>query len=342
LIKDKISFLKDYPVISMERGKAYDYTQKVWNTDNVSGLEKRLARLSGIDGYTRRFLFCLSRIEIQKTEDKPPKYFCQIVDKTGDVLIKSIKNYDSFNDITDIAIKLGKVFDNTSSYKKVKKGAKKFSFTVVDSGKNVLAESGIVYSSASDRNDAINSISKKLAADCPGEGMHLVEHLLLRPRFKPAPQNGKTPEETYKLFDVCLGDNCEFCGVEDPYSFRLSLVLPYWHERFKSPEFRKFFDKIARTETPAHCMIKICFINNTLMNTFERAYKKWMEALKDYEQDLILKQSKQDRLRLASNKMIEILTVIHSEYPEAYLYDCSDATKNPVLLNNAILGTYKI
>lgn len=342
LLKDKITFLKDYPIISKERGKAYDYMNPAWNTDNVSGLEKRLARLSGIDDYTRRFLFCLSLIEIQKTADTPPKYFFQIVDETGAILIKSTKEYDSFIEITDVALKLGDVFDKPSSYKAVNIDSNKFSFNIVDSGNNVLAESGVVYSTASKRNDAINTISTKLAADCPGEGMHLVEHLLLRPRFTPPQKTGEAAEDAYKLFQVCLGKNCTFCGEEDPYSFRLSLILPYWHDRFKSQEFRKFFDTIARTETPAHCMIKICFINNTLMNAFERAYKEWMEALADYETDLIFKESKHDRLRLASNKMIEILTVIHSEYPEAHLYDCGQVTQNPVLLNNAILGTYKI
>ncbi len=342
LLKDKITFLKDYPVISKERDKAYDYLKQAWNTDNVSGLEKRLARLSGIDDYKRGFLFCLSLIEIQKTTDAPPKYFFRIADETGTILIKSTKEYDSFTEITDVALKLGNVFDDPSSYKPVDVASNKFSFNVVDSGNNVLAESGVVYSSASKRNDAINTISTKLAADCPGEGMHLVEHLLLRPRFTPPQISGETAEKTYELFQVCLGKNCTFCGEEDPYSFRLSLILPYWHDRFKTPEFRKFFETIARTETPAHCMIKICFINNTLMNTFERAYKEWMEALKEYEKDLISKDSKQEKLRLASNKMIEILTVIHSEYPEAHLYDCGQVTQNPVLLNNAILGTYKI
>jgi hypothetical protein len=78
------------------------------------------------------------------------------------------------------------------------------------------------------------------------------------------------------------------------------------------------------------------------MNAFEVAYKAWMEALADYEADLILKESKQEALRLASNQLIEILTDIHSEYPEAQLHDCEEGTANPVLLNNTILGTYKI
>ena len=51
LIEDKIQFLKIYPQLSRERGKAFNYRPEdptdIWDTDNVSGLEKRLSRLFG-------------------------------------------------------------------------------------------------------------------------------------------------------------------------------------------------------------------------------------------------------------------------------------------------------
>jgi hypothetical protein len=54
----KCAFLKNYPTLSSERSLAYHYTlqDKLWNTENVSGLEKRLASLLGISDYTRRDL----------------------------------------------------------------------------------------------------------------------------------------------------------------------------------------------------------------------------------------------------------------------------------------------
>jgi hypothetical protein len=107
-------------------------------------------------------------------------------------------------------------------------------------------------------------------------------------------------------------------------------------------EFRRYFETMARTEAPAHCMLKICWVNNTSMNEFERAYKTWMEALANYEIDLIHKDAKQDQLRKASNTLMEILNKLHSEYPEAQLHDCETGLTNPVLLGNTVLGTYKI
>jgi hypothetical protein len=67
-----------------------------------------------------------------------------------------------------------------------------------------------------------------------------------------------------------------------------------------------------------------------------------MEAMAEYCTDLIPKETKQDRLRLASNAMIEIMKELHSEYPEAQLHDCETGLTNPVVLNNTILGTYKL
>jgi hypothetical protein len=340
LLNDKINFLKDYPIISRERGKAYNYLLPAWNTDNVSGLEKRLARLSGIDDFTRRFLFCLHHIEIQK--DASGKFYFDVIDENGNVLLKSLQSYDSYQDLDAIIKKLEPVVSDVTFYQDKDISATQFSFEIWDESSTPLAESAVIFADDAARDASISQVAEAMAKDCPDEGMHLVEHILLRPRFTPPVVAGFDPEDVYKLFHVCLGENCNFCGEEDPYSFRMSLVLPYWHERFKSMEFRRYFEGMARTETPAHCMIKICWVNNTLVNEFERAYKEWMEALAMYEVDLIQKSIHEDRLRLASNAMIDILKKLHSEYPEAQLHDCETGLTNPVMLGNTVLGTYKI
>ncbi len=57
LINNKITLLQNYPQISAERGKAFNYTDsgQVWNTDNVSGLKQRICSLLGIP-YKRQTL----------------------------------------------------------------------------------------------------------------------------------------------------------------------------------------------------------------------------------------------------------------------------------------------
>jgi hypothetical protein len=56
----KCRFLEDYPTISSDRALAYNYSltaaKDLWNSENVSGLEKRLAKLLGIPNHQRRNL----------------------------------------------------------------------------------------------------------------------------------------------------------------------------------------------------------------------------------------------------------------------------------------------
>ena len=56
LIEDKSAFLQDYPQIGMGRNTGFDYSQPVWGSDNISGLEKRISRKLGISSYTRQSL----------------------------------------------------------------------------------------------------------------------------------------------------------------------------------------------------------------------------------------------------------------------------------------------
>ncbi|MBN2486381.1 MAG: hypothetical protein JXB34_10450 [Bacteroidales bacterium] len=51
LIDDKLKFLNAYPLISSGRGKGFNYYSpcKLWHIDNISGLQRRVSYLSGID-----------------------------------------------------------------------------------------------------------------------------------------------------------------------------------------------------------------------------------------------------------------------------------------------------
>ncbi|MBE7170238.1 MAG: hypothetical protein INR73_06595 [Williamsia sp.] len=56
MVNGKLRFLANYPHISNERGQAFNYKKESWKTDNVSGLEKRIAAKLGISNCTRRCL----------------------------------------------------------------------------------------------------------------------------------------------------------------------------------------------------------------------------------------------------------------------------------------------
>jgi hypothetical protein len=57
LIEDKAHFLQNYPVLGRDRFRAFNYgTGDVWDTDNVSGFKRRVARLLGINDVRRHSL----------------------------------------------------------------------------------------------------------------------------------------------------------------------------------------------------------------------------------------------------------------------------------------------
>jgi hypothetical protein len=160
-----------------------------------------------------------------------------------------------------------------------------------------------------------------------------VEHLLLRPTL--------TGDE--KL-SVCLEANCDHCGEEDPYSYRISIVLPYWLKRFTSMAFRNYMETLFRSEAPAHLLLKICWVDQAEMKAFEEAYEKWALARQLYQTQLAnptapQQQAYSDALKI----MIDTLEALRTDFPIATLHDCEDRDEtndNRVFLTGTVLGTF--
>ncbi|MEM8525029.1 MAG: hypothetical protein AAGG68_10315 [Bacteroidota bacterium] len=123
----------------------------------------------------------------------------------------------------------------------------------------------------------------------------------------------------------------------DPYSFRATVVLPYWPARFQNWEFRTFVEQTLRREAPAHIYLRICWISGCQMQEFEQAYCAWLEAQR-------LGETSCNRTE-ALNNLIDILSKLKNIYPEANLFACegedtaSDSIYNPIVLNHTVLGT---
>jgi len=128
---------------------------------------------------------------------------------------------------------------------------------------------------------------------------------------------------------------CNDCKEEfDPYSFRLTVVIPYWPQRFQKREFRTFFEETLRKETPAHLGVKICWISCYQMREFESAYKNWLTENAKPQED-----QNTDLLRDYNNQLISVLIKLRNVYPEAELFDCKESD-NPVILGYTSLGQF--
>ncbi len=122
----------------------------------------------------------------------------------------------------------------------------------------------------------------------------------------------------------------------DPYSFWISVVLPYWPARFRDMNFRRLVERTLRLEAPAHVALKICWVDVFQMHEFEEAYRQWLEQL-----NLDACQNAACDLTTSLNRLIAILSQLNNIYPEGTLHDCDESgpDDNPIVLNQTALGT---
>lgn len=321
IIDAKRTFLKQYPAYSGERGKAYNYGDKnnLWDSDNISGFEKRVGRLLGFENIKRRTLVNIYFKIQEDSSVTPAQYWFEIIDNHSGKIILQAK--DKQTDKTtaegelEIALTLAAAPANFK-LNAVSPGV--FNYTLNDKLNNVVA-TGIDASEA----DAKASMTALLQGinNMSEEGMFLVEHLLLF-------------GDTVKSFlPVCVDENCDECSETDPYSFRVSIVLPAFTPRFMNIDFRMYAELVMREEIPSHLLPKVCWVSNEQLQQFEKAYKEWLDVragAKSDEDGSILKD------------FIGIFTSLRNVYPQTRLADCSNKEERQLfLLNKNSLGTQK-
>ena len=323
LIDDKIRFLEEVPTLSSDRGKSFDYTGKdrLWNTDNVSGYKKRLCRLLGIRNYNRRSLVCQEADKFFDVyEDVAGEWRFRFRDEDGSVLLRS-SGFPT-KEVCEKAVEsVKRLGGEEEHYEFLISKDNRFYFNLLDEDDRVLGTGQLFFSEES-RKSGLKFLTNKLGI-CNKEGFHLVEHILLRPQQAGDP-----------LLPVCLASEGTGCpGFRDPYSFRLSIIVPYWPRRFRSMDFRRLFEKTARLELPAHIHAKICWANEKDMEKFEKAYLDWLKAKS---------RPVGNDLAGATGKLIRVMAGIRSVYPVSKLHICSEEDEqNPILLDRSILGTIK-
>lgn len=91
------------------------------------------------------------------------------------------------------------------------------------------------------------------------EGLHLVEHVLLRPRRSDAPA---------RRLEVPPGF----------HALRLSVVLPAWTVRTREPNFQRFAEDTLRINSPAHVAARCLWLDFDRMVRFETRWQEWLAA----------------------------------------------------------------
>jgi hypothetical protein len=134
------------------------------------------------------------------------------------------------------------------------------------------------------------------------------------------------------LLPVCLLPGCETCGDEDPYSFRITVVVNGEDGPAGSDmDFRQFAEQTIRHETPAHLGVKICWVSKNQLLHFAMVYCGWRTELAQPEPDVF-------ELHNRVTALLEVFTKLKNIYPPATLHDCVDGNdENRVLLGRTII-----
>ncbi len=113
-------------------------------------------------------------------------------------------------------------------------------------------------------------------------GFYLVEHLLLINRKEANILTKKFNKAAELLFNyisnLTIGD-----PPRDPYSFRLTIILPHWYSAWQ--QRRNRVETILREEMPAHILPGFYWLDKTHMEDFELLYENWLKSMLEmYEQ----------------------------------------------------------
>ena len=243
LIASKIDFLKRYPEISRDRARAANYRSAPNSPSNRPVLQTRIGLLLG--HADRRLTWSVGPAQ---AGTYPVGY--TLVDNSGRHWLVgkvTVAAGDASSAETAAYELLIDRMGQPTAYA-VTAQAGRFLLLLLDAQSAEIGRAPTLL----DTEDEANSLRDELVAWSALERVILVEHLLLRPKFV-----GDA------LYPACCEGGCDLCGCEDPYSFRLTFVMPGWMGRYAdNMDLRRFAERTIREQTPSHLLAKICWVGN--------------------------------------------------------------------------------
>lgn len=264
-------FLRDYPSLSARRHVGMNYLkQKAWDSEEVSGLKLRLARLLGLEQASRSAIAYLSKLFqlVPIEQGGLTRYAWRLNDSDGNILMRSVGNFAS-QALARLAIHR---FIAAAPIAKRYKITPSGQLRVQDAdAKNIARRDGLPNAATANQIQIqlIQYFSETYLPSSP-ENFHVLEHILFRPILGLQPSG---------YIQTLLSE----VPRKDPYSLQVSFALPTWAGRFRDQGFRQFVTQVIRRETPAHLSVFIHWMDWEQMSAFEEAYRSWLEALTENE-----------------------------------------------------------
>ncbi|MBD2199394.1 MULTISPECIES: hypothetical protein [Calothrix] len=288
----------------------------------------------------RLFLFVRTARLTAQTNNFSSTYLVHIEDENGQKLLQSKKEHIDESAAWKTVNQLLEIIQKPGNFRLINSENGPYGWEIIyenkkDHKKEILANQ--YYTSKVERDKAITEIQNSVN----DEGFHLLEHILLLPQTNVSVSiSEKSPTDTDKFLPIFInaddGTNSEAepwrLTQQDPYSFWISIILPYWPERFRDMNFRTFVERTLRLEAPAHIALKIAWLNLEQMRQFEDYYRNWLQELAQNGRNLTL----------AHSNLVKLLPNLRSIYPEGKLYDSQQTTSceaQPIILNQTVLGS---
>jgi hypothetical protein len=243
LIDNKIAFLEAYPTISRDRGKAFDYKHAPCAPANAPGIKRRILLRLGFPDLAFNWT-----INAQSTGQYQVDF--QLLDTKGrdwlnGTLTASAGSEDEARQTGYRALFTQMVRADAYTFASEDGG---FRLKLQNGNGAQLGEVPQLFETRAE----VDAMRDRLMAWSPNDRAIVVEHLLLRPKF---------PGDA--LFPACCDGGCSTCGNEDPYSFRLTFVMPGWVAQYTDNlDMRRFADRSIQRETPSHLLGKTCWVGN--------------------------------------------------------------------------------
>ncbi|MDI3464963.1 MAG: T6SS baseplate protein J-like component [Nitrospira sp.] len=290
LLDSKVTFLSRIVEVTKNRAGAFNYLEPSWNTDNVSGLMERVSLLLGFKHWRSRSLTGALLKEGMKLI--PHKIYSQVKSGTLELKLLDLEGVSKQTGgkfqtipITETS-PMGRpqrihpaiqpiipLQHNLISDALLREGItmeryRLGSLTAQDSYQLVFQPEREEYwwylGAYSDLQSGVQSANLLrdflIRLNIESEGIHLVEHILLRPVGKLQHEGLSLPEG------------------QDFYSFRLTVIFPSWTARCHDHNFRLLAEETVRQNCPAHIYPEVHWLDFEKMCEFEHRYKTWLAA----------------------------------------------------------------
>ncbi len=248
LIADKLGVLEAYCTISSGRARAFDHRTEPLLPDNSTVLKRRIALLLGYAD------LCFTWTEDRSDPANTKLTGFSLVDVRGDVWARWTAATPGPADAASKRKLANAVLQNMSRSSAYTLRATDGGYRLVvrDNSRVELAEAAPPsapsgpwksFPSVSEADD----FREELIATSSVARSIIVEHLLLRPKF--------SGDAVYK--------ECGDCEDADPWSFRLTVVMPGWTAPYNVDlDWRDFANRTIQEEVPSHLLPKVCWVGD--------------------------------------------------------------------------------